>query len=198
VPFCSWNEALRSFLATGLLVSDSDRRWPRFLKGRDLQTFYVGFRTETALSISNTLIEQPVEPRLSPQAAKIVSDLRARQASDPRVLVSRKAAMQMLGCGQTRLLELEKTELGRVQDGASVRITTSSIYARLERLAIESHPIGGGPTKVRQPPSMRRKARKPPRKPSENELRALAASNLKRHNDAEASRKAETPITVAE
>jgi hypothetical protein len=128
-----------------------------------------------------------VGPRLSPRAAAIVADLRAKQALDLRILVSRQTSMAMLGVGQTRQIELEKTELDRVQDGASVRITTSSIYARLVRLAVQSHPLDGLPTRVRRPPGMKRR-RRPTRKRTENELAALQRANLKRHDDAQASR----------
>jgi excisionase family DNA binding protein len=63
-------------------------------------------------------------------------------AGDPRLptviplAVKPREAARMLGCGLTRLYELmANNELESFRDGASRKITTRSIVARIDRLA---------------------------------------------------------------
>jgi len=99
---------------------------------------------------------------VSPEAAALIADIDVREANDPRVVVSRKDAMVMLGVKQTKLLELEGAGILRsFLDGASRRISAASIYDRLRALAVASHPLNAEPAKVRRPKHMRR--RLPPR-----------------------------------
>ena len=151
------------------------------------------------MSNSNTLTENsPVEPRLSEKAQALIDDIQRAQSLDQRVIVSRRVAQAMLSIGQTRLLELEKLGLlHSLLDGSSRRITTASVYNYLIARAVASHPSDGVEEKVRLPSNMKRKAPKPRRRPTENELAGLAAANLKRHHDAEVSRKANS-IPAAE
>ena len=96
---------------------------------------------------------------VSPEAAALIADIDLKEANDPRVVVSRKEAMLMLGVKQTKLIELEAAGILRsFLDGASRRISAASIYGRLRALAVASHPLNAEPAKVRRPKHMRRRA----------------------------------------
>jgi hypothetical protein len=95
---------------------------------------------------------------VSPEAAALIADIDLKEANDPRVVVTRKEAMLMLGVKQTKLLELEAAGILRsFLDGASRRISAASIYGRLRALAVASHPLNAEPAKVRRPKHMRRR-----------------------------------------
>jgi hypothetical protein len=148
------------------------------------------------MSSLNISENSPAEPRLAVKAQAIIDDIRAAQSLDQRVIVSRQTAMQMLSVGQTRLLELEKRgTLHSLLDGASRRITTASIYSYLVARAVATHPSDGVEGKVRSPSAMKRRRGRPPRARTENELRALERANSRRHDEAEARRKAD-PATA--
>jgi hypothetical protein len=89
---------------------------------------------------------------ISEIAAKIVAEIRAQQAADPRIAVSRKDAQTMLGIGASRLIELENEgELHSYLDGAARRIVVASVYGYAVRRAIAAHPAGSPAQKARQP-----------------------------------------------
>jgi hypothetical protein len=113
------------------------------------------------------------------------ADFRAQWAADPAASKTRKEAAVIINCGQTKLIELEKLGvLRRYTDGASVRITTASIYQYLIALANEP------PRKVREPAASFRRAKKAPRPRTEAELQGLRKGNAKRAAEAQARRAA--------
>jgi hypothetical protein len=77
---------------------------------------------------------------VSPAALALVADIAQRWSNDPRFSVSRKVSQEMLGIGPTRQIVLERGELRSYLDGTARRITLASIYLRLIKLAIRSHP----------------------------------------------------------
>ena len=120
------------------------------------------------------LLETPV----SVMAATIITGHAQRFAAETRIAVSRKVACEMLGVGSSRLIALERSgELLSYLDGASRKIVISSVYARLIRLALNAHPVGGAPATVRHPLGEYRKA---PRARTPQELAGLRRSNERR------------------
>ena len=88
--------------------------------------------------------------------------------------------MAIGGWGQTTQLTKEKRGiLHAYLDGASVRVTTRSLYTHLLELA--SAPL----RKVRQPPS---RFKHKPRVPTPQELEALRRGNERRRREAEERR----------
>jgi len=101
-----------------------------------------------------------------------------------RVSVSRRIGCDMLGVGQTRLIELEKAgELISYFEGAERRILVSSIYALIIKRVLASHPEEGPvPTGRRVPPP---RGRKSPRILTPAQSEALERANVRRHEDSE-------------
>jgi len=105
-----------------------------------------------------------------------VDDIKAKWAADPSASKSRRDCMLIGSWGQTTQLEKEKRGLLRTYtDGASVRITTQSLYEHLIELA--SVPV----RKVRQPAARFRRKR---RQPTEAELAGLRLGNERRRREA--------------
>jgi hypothetical protein len=124
---------------------------------------------------------------MSSAAAAIVADIRARAEHEVRVAVPRQVSQEMQHIGPSRQIELENAgELRSYLDGSRRLVTTASIYARLIRRAIESHPLEGPPAKVRQPSTRYQRQR---RQPSEAELTGLRLGNERRKREAAARRK---------
>jgi hypothetical protein len=112
-----------------------------------------------------------------------VLDIKAKWAADPSASKSRKDCMAVGGWGQTTQLEKEKRGVLRTYtDGASVRVTTQSLYEHLIELA--SVPA----RKLRQPAARFRRKR---RDPTPQELDALKRANAARKREA-AERRAST------
>jgi hypothetical protein len=109
-----------------------------------------------------------------------VADIKAKWAADPSASKSRRDCMLIGGWGQTTQLEKEKRGVLRTYtDGASVRVTTQSLYEHLIELA--SVPI----RKVRQPAARFQRKR---RQPTEAELTGLRLGNERRKREAAARR----------
>jgi hypothetical protein len=107
-----------------------------------------------------------------------VADIKAKWAADPSASKSRRQCMEIGGWGQTTQLEKEKRGVLRTYtDGASVRVTTKSLYEHLIELA--SVPI----RKVRQPAARFQRKR---RDPTPQELEALKRANAARKRAAAA------------
>jgi hypothetical protein len=101
-----------------------------------------------------------------------VTDIKAKWAADPSASKSRRQCMEIGGWGQTTQLEKEKRGVLRTYlNGASVRITSESLYRHLVELA--SVPI----RKVRQPAARFQRKR---RDPTPQELEALKRANAAR------------------
>jgi hypothetical protein len=105
-----------------------------------------------------------------------VADIKAKWAADPSASKSRRQCMEIGGWRQTSQLQKEKKgELRTYLDGASVRITTQSLYEHLVQLA--SAPV----RKVRQPAARFRRKR---RERTPQELEALRRANEARKREA--------------
>jgi hypothetical protein len=129
-----------------------------------------------------------IDLEISARAATLVADIRARAAADPRVVVDRKAAQEMLGLKESRILELERDgALSSFLDGGRRLISVDSIYRHLIEQVIASHPLGAPPRKARIPSGAFKKI---PRLRTEAELRGLAIGNEKRKRAAAARRAA--------
>jgi hypothetical protein len=98
-------------------------------------------------------ISPPDQPlKLSPAAERGVFDFLKRKESDPRLRVRRPVAMQMLGCGQSKLLELEDAGLiDTVMSGGARLIVVDSLYRLLIRDVVLSHPYGAPARKAAAP-----------------------------------------------
>ena len=116
-----------------------------------------------------------------------VDDIKAKQAADPSASKSRRQCMEIGNWGQTTQLEKEKRGILRsYTDGASVRITTQSLYEHLIELA--SAPV----RKVRQPSARFQRKR---RDPTPQELEALKRANAARKRAAAARKSQENKRT---
>ena len=116
-----------------------------------------------------------------------VDDIKAKQAADPSASKSRRQCMEIGNWGQTTQLEKEKRGILRsYTDGASVRITTQSLYEHLIELA--SAPV----RKVRQPAARFQRKR---RDPTPQELEALKRANAARKRAAAARKSQENKRT---
>jgi hypothetical protein len=105
-----------------------------------------------------------------------VADIKAKWAADPSASKSRRQCMEIGGWGQTTQIAKEKRGVLRTYlDGASVRITSESLYRHLVELA--SVPI----RKVRQPAARFQRKR---RAPTPQELDALKRANAARKREA--------------
>jgi hypothetical protein len=90
--------------------------------------------------------EQPI----SELAADKIKLIREAQRLDKRIVVSPGDAAIALGCGLTRITELMKRgELSSYLDGSLRRIFVASMYDRLVREVIKTHPVEGGEAKAR-------------------------------------------------
>jgi hypothetical protein len=111
-----------------------------------------------------------------------VADIKARWAADPSASKSRKECMAIGSWGLTTQISKEKRGILRAYaDGASVRITTQSLYEHLIALA------GAPAHKARKPTASFRHKRRIPR---EAELDALRRGNEKRRLEAQERRQA--------
>lgn len=127
----------------------------------------------------------PIHPLARPHVVAWI-DWLDRQTSP---FVTRKAAQEVIGCSQSKLLRLEaKGELESFLDGAIRKLSAASIARRGTANALLSHPIGEAALKARKPA---KRYQKPPRPRTEAEKRGLAIANARRHEDKEA-RKRET------
>ncbi len=112
-----------------------------------------------------------------------VSDIRAKQAADPRVSMTRKQCQTEGNWGQTTQIAKEnRGVLRRYLDGLNVRITTKSFYEHL--IALASAPA----KKARQPSTRFGQRRR--RQPTPQELEGLKIGNAKRKAEAQARREA--------
>ena len=110
--------------------------------------------------------------------ATAVADIKAKWAADPSASKSRRQCMEIGGWGQTTQISKEKRGVLRTYlDGASVRVTSESLYRHLVELA--SVPI----RKVRQPAARFQRQR---RQPTEAELAGLRLANERRKREAAA------------
>jgi hypothetical protein len=141
-------------------------------------------------------IPPPDQPlKLSVAAERGAADWLKRQAHDDRLRVKRSTAMAMLGCGQSKLLDLESSgALDSVMSGGSRLISVASIYRLLIRESVISNPHDAPPLKAPSPPTAFRAAsdridgRKLRRTRTQAELDALARSNQRRKEEAAARR----------
>ena len=119
-----------------------------------------------------------------------VADIKAKWAADPSASKSRRQCMEIGGWGQTTQLEKEKRGVLRTYlDGASVRVTSESLYRHLVELA--SVPI----RKVRQPAARFQRKR---RDPTPQELEALKRANAARKREAAARKSIKSKSVAAE
>ena len=105
-------------------------------------------------------------PEMSAKAAAIVADIKRRQATDSRVMLTRRQCQQEGNWGPTSQITKENAgALDSVLDGSVRKITAASFYRHLIELAIRSHPPAG-PVKARQPAAryQRRCPRREPRR----------------------------------
>ena len=110
-----------------------------------------------------------------------VDDIKAKWAADPSASKSRRQCMEAGAWGLTTQIAKERRGVLRTYtDGASVRITTQSLYEHLVELA--SAPV----RKVRQPVTRFQRKR---RDPTPQELEALKRANAARKREAAARRK---------
>jgi hypothetical protein len=87
---------------------------------------------------------------LSDAARGEIAGLRARQAQDQRIAVSRRDACLMLGIKATRERELEAAgELASIVDGSRRFVLVSSVYDYLVRKVARSYPLDRAPAKLR-------------------------------------------------
>jgi hypothetical protein len=129
-------------------------------------------------------------PALSPIGEAMVAAIRAREAADGRISVSRKTACEMLGIGPSREIELElEGQLHSYLDGSVRRVLVASIYASLIRLAVAAHPLEA-PPKARLPEGRFKAVKRPARPRTEAELRGLEIGNAKRAEEARLRREA--------
>jgi hypothetical protein len=118
----------------------------------------------------------------APALSAAAADIKALWDADPSASKSRKDCMAIGGWGQTTQLTKEKRGiLHAYLDGASVRVTTRSLYAHLLELA------SAPPRKVREPAA---RFKHKPRVPTPQELEALKRGNERRRREAEARRAA--------
>jgi hypothetical protein len=90
------------------------------------------------------------EAAISELAASKIKLIREAQRADKRIVVSPADAAIALSCGLTRITELLKRgELSSYLDGSLRRIFVASMYDRMVREVIKSHPIEGGEAKAR-------------------------------------------------
>jgi hypothetical protein len=137
------------------------------------------------LTLDPILAELIAQP-MSPAAQAVVNDIISRAERDIRVAVPRAVACEMQHIGSSREIELENAGvLLSYLDGSRRLITTASIYARLIRLAIESHPLDGPSVRVRRPSTRYQRRR---REPTLAELEGLRKGNERRKREAEARR----------
>jgi hypothetical protein len=109
-----------------------------------------------------------------------VDDINAKWAADPSASKSRRQCMEAGAWGLTTQIAKERRGVLRTYtDGASVRITTQSLYEHLVELA--SAPV----RKVRQPVTRFQRKR---RDPTEAELEGLRRGNERRRLEAEQRR----------
>ena len=121
------------------------------------------FASWTRILVAAHIPSHGVSARLhSPREPGGINDIKAKQAADPSASKSRRQCMEMGNWGRATQLEKEKRGILRsYTDGASVRITTQSLYEHLIELASTKV------RKVRQPAArFQRKRRDPPRKSS--------------------------------
>lgn len=117
-----------------------------------------------------------------------VADIKAKWAADPSASKSRRQCMEIGGWGQTTQIAKEKRGVLRTYlDGASVRVTSKSLYRHLVELA--SVPIH----KVRRPAARFQRKR---RNPTEAELEGLRRANAARKREAAACKSKETKETA--
>jgi hypothetical protein len=137
------------------------------------------------ITLDPLLVELIAQP-MSPAAAAIVADIKARAEREVCVAVPRQVSQEMQHIGPSRQIELENAgELRSYLDGSRRLVTTASIYARLIRRAIESHPVDGPPARVRRPSTRYQRHR---RQPTPQELEGLKRGNERRKREAEARR----------
>ena len=103
------------------------------------------------------------------------ADIRAREAADKRISLSRKECMTEGGWGASSQRLKEQGALHRFLDGSSVRITTRSFYAHLIALA------NAPPRQGRKPSGTSFQKKK--RQPTPAELDGLARANQRRHEE---------------
>jgi hypothetical protein len=141
-------------------------------------------------AIARGLDATPPNPNAQPIIDRAV-DWRRRE---PRFGIPRKEVMALFGHGMTRQLVIEAdSEVQTFLDGGKRLITADSVAIRMIALALLSHPAGGPPLKIRQPPGRYRKRRREPT-PAElaglakgNEGRRLKAQEDQRHREAKAA-----------
>jgi hypothetical protein len=126
-----------------------------------------------------------LKARASPRALAQIAVIEARAQEDPRFAVSRHVCQEMLSIGRTRQIALENSgELHSYLEGSVRRVNTASIYLRLAKLALASHPADGPRATARQPPTRYRSSVKSPRPRTAAEL-----EGLRKGNEAGASRR---------
>jgi hypothetical protein len=131
---------------------------------------------------------------MSPAARAVVNDIVGRAERDVRVAVPRAVSQEMQHIGASRQIELENEgELTTYLDGSRRLVLVTSIYARLVKLVLESHPLDRPAKRVRRPTSVFVRQR---RKPTEAELRGLAKGNAKRAAEARARREAKATSEI--
>jgi hypothetical protein len=104
------------------------------------------------------------------------SDIRAREAADRRISLSRRECLLEGGWGASSQRQKEQSgALHRFLDGSSVRITTKSFYAHLVSLANAAPRQGRKPSKTTFQPKKRQ--------PTPAELEGLRRANDARHQE---------------
>jgi hypothetical protein len=131
-----------------------------------------------------------IPDELSPEAALITDDVRARFAAEKRVALTRSDCMTIGGWKLSTQINKERRGiLPSFLDGVGRRITARSLYQHLIDLAVTSHPAGAPPAKARA----RQTAgtfRRRPFVPNEAQLEGLRQGNARRAAAARARREA--------
>jgi hypothetical protein len=119
--------------------------------------------------------------KLSERARPMVEALLRKKAEALQLAATRKAALGMLDIGLSKLLLLEASgELQSFREGGQRKILVASIFDYLIGQVIASYPADAPAAKVRAVRTAFKIAR---RKPTANELQALAAANEARHRE---------------
>jgi hypothetical protein len=95
---------------------------------------------------------------ISDVGVALVGQIDAREAVDPRVLLSTADACEMIGCGPRRLTQLmDGHEIDSVLEGRSRRVVTASLYDLIRKRIVASHPADQAPVKAHDGRALRKR-----------------------------------------
>jgi hypothetical protein len=134
--------------------------------------------------------ELSIPSELSPRAAAIVADIKARFVAEPRATLTRTESLTLGGWKLSTQLNKEKTgAILSILDGSARRIMVRSLYQHLIDLAIASYPVDGPAARARSRQSKTRFRRKP-FAPNAAQLEGLRRGNAQRAAEAKKRREA--------